>query len=106
MDNRAVVGSEVFGEGGFWIIVAARSEDETNPDRRNSWRKTLISPIAERLTPASSSHADWVEKIKRNGRPDKKPSVRISARRGSLKISRNGGDLRGDVMPEPWSKKD
>jgi hypothetical protein len=57
-----------------------------------------MSPIAERLTPASRSHADWVEKIKRNGRPEEKPSASISARRRSLKISRSGGDLRAEVI--------
>ena len=63
-----------------------------------------MSPIAERLTPASRSQADWVEKIKRNGSPEEKPSASISARRGSLKISRSGGDLRADVMAQGWRK--
>ena len=64
-----------------------------------------MSPIAERLTPASLSHADWVEKIKRNGSPEEKPSASIKARRGSLRISRKGGDLRADVIAQGWRKK-
>src|ERR1700735_4847086 len=64
-----------------------------------------MSPIAERLTPASRSQADWVEKISKNGRPDEKPSASINARRGSLRISRNRADLRGEVMPRTWRQK-
>src|SRR5271166_92560 len=63
-----------------------------------------MSPITERLTPASRNQADWVDKISKNGRPEEKPSASISARRGSLRNSRNRGDLRGGVMPEHGAK--
>ena len=49
----------------------------------NASRHQLISPMACGGTPAPRSHADCVEKIKRNGSPEEKPSGSISARRGS-----------------------
>jgi hypothetical protein len=64
-----------------------------------------MNPIAEWLTPASRSQVDWVEKISKNGRPEEKQSASISARRGSLRISRNRGDLRGEVTPRTWRQK-
>src|SRR5215208_620905 len=44
--------------------------------------------MSVRDTPASRSHADNVEKTRRNGSPDEKPSGSISAMRPSVRTSR------------------